>query len=88
MVSRVPTFSFKGFRVPGHWVLPVLVVVGALAAFLTTDPWATLLAVGVLYVGSFALSIRSYNRLRQAAEELRAGVQDPEEGVPAAPDGH
>jgi CDP-diacylglycerol--serine O-phosphatidyltransferase len=90
MVSRVPTFSFKGFRVPGHWVLPMLVVIGALAAFLTTDPWATLLAVGVLYIASFALSIRSYNRLRRAAEELRAGVHHDtaEPGPPPGPLGH
>jgi CDP-diacylglycerol--serine O-phosphatidyltransferase len=65
----------------------MLVVIGALAAFLTTDPWATLLAVGAIYIGSFALSIRSYNRLRRAAEELRAGVHhdgevEPTSGVP------
>jgi CDP-diacylglycerol--serine O-phosphatidyltransferase len=73
MVSRVPTFSFKRFRIPGEWVLPVLLVVGALAAFLTTEPWATLLVVGTLYIGSIPLSIRSYHKLRRAAEELRAG---------------
>ena len=74
MVSRVPTFSFKRFRVPGEWVLPMLLMVGALAAFLTTEPWGTLLVVGGLYIGSIPLSIRSYRRLRRAAEELRQGV--------------
>ena len=73
MVSRVPTFSFKRFRVPGHWVLPMLLVIGALAAFVTTEPWATLLIIGAIYVGSFPVSIRSFRRLRRAAEELRAG---------------
>jgi CDP-diacylglycerol---serine O-phosphatidyltransferase len=72
MVSRVPTFSFKRFRVPGEWVLPMLLVVGALAAFLTTEPWGTLLVIGVLYIGSIPLSVRSYRRLHRAAEELRA----------------
>jgi CDP-diacylglycerol--serine O-phosphatidyltransferase len=75
MVSRVPTYSFKRFRVPGEWVLPMLLVVGALAAFLTTEPWGTLLAIGALYIISIPLSIRSYGRLRRAAEELRAGLQ-------------
>ena len=74
MVSRVPTFSFKRFRIPGEWVLPMLLVIGALAGFLTTEPWATLLVVGALYIGSIPLSIRSYRKLREAAEELRAGI--------------
>jgi CDP-diacylglycerol--serine O-phosphatidyltransferase len=73
MVSRVPTFSFKRFRMPGHLVLPMLLVIGGLAAFVTTEPWATLLAVGALYIISIPLSIHSYRRLRRAAEELRAG---------------
>ena len=74
MVSRVPTFSFKRFRIPGEWVLPMLLMVGALAAFLTTEPWGTLLVVGALYIGSIPLSIRSYRRLRRAADELRQGL--------------
>jgi CDP-diacylglycerol---serine O-phosphatidyltransferase len=74
MVSRIPTFSFKRFRVPGEWVLPMLLGIGALAAFLTTEPWGTLLVIGALYVGSIPLSVRSYRKLREAAEELRAGM--------------
>jgi CDP-diacylglycerol---serine O-phosphatidyltransferase len=74
MVSRIPTFSFKRFRVPAEWVLPMLLVIGGLAAFLTTEPWGTLLLIGVLYLGSIPLSIRSYRKLREAAEELRAGM--------------
>jgi CDP-diacylglycerol--serine O-phosphatidyltransferase len=88
MVSRVPTFSFKRFRVPGEWVLPMLLVIGALAAFLTTEPWGTLLVVGALYVGSIPLSIRSYRKLREAAEELRAGMRGEEpHGAPGQPAG-
>lgn len=87
MVSRVPTFSFKRFRVPGEWVLPMLLVIGALAAFLTTEPWATLLVIGALYIVSIPVSIRSYRRLRQAAEELRAGPsREMERTIEAAPD--
>jgi CDP-diacylglycerol---serine O-phosphatidyltransferase len=84
MVSRVPTFSFKRFRVPGHWVLPMLLIVGALAAFLTTEPWGTLLAIGALYIASIPLSIRSYRRLKRIAEELRVGAAEP--GTEAAAD--
>ncbi|HXY98663.1 MAG TPA: CDP-diacylglycerol--serine O-phosphatidyltransferase [Stellaceae bacterium] len=89
MVSRVPTFSFKRFRVPGEWVLPMLLVIGALAAFLTTEPWGTLLVIGALYLGSIPLSIRSYRKLREAAEELRAGGRGDELQVaPAEPADH
>ncbi|HUC68659.1 MAG TPA: CDP-diacylglycerol--serine O-phosphatidyltransferase [Stellaceae bacterium] len=74
MVSRIPTFSFKRFRVPAEWVLPMLLVIGGLAAFLTTEPWGTLLVIGILYLGSIPVSIRSYRKLREAAAELRAGM--------------
>jgi len=74
MVSRVPTFAMKRFRVPQEWVLPTLLVVGALAAFLTTEPWATMLVMGALYLGSIPFSIRSYRRLRRTAEAMRAAT--------------
>jgi CDP-diacylglycerol--serine O-phosphatidyltransferase len=72
MVSRVPTFSFKRFHVPREWVLTMLLVIGGLAALATTEPWATLLLIGVIYIASIPLSIRAYNKLRQAASEMRA----------------
>jgi CDP-diacylglycerol---serine O-phosphatidyltransferase len=74
MVSRVPTFALKRFHVPSEWVLPTLLGVGALAAFLTTEPWATLLIVGVIYIGSFPFSVRYYRRLKRTAEEMRAAT--------------
>ena len=42
MVSRIPTFAFKQVRVPGRYVVFVLLAVGALIAFLISEPWATL----------------------------------------------
>ena len=74
MVSRVPTFALKRFHVPSEWVLPTLLGVGALAAFLTTEPWATLLVVGVIYVGSFPFSIYNYRKLKRAADDMRTAT--------------
>jgi CDP-diacylglycerol---serine O-phosphatidyltransferase len=74
MVSRVPTFALKRFRVQHEYVLPLLLLVGALAAFLTTEPWLTLLAVGALYIASIPFSVRSYLRLKHAAEEMRSAT--------------
>jgi CDP-diacylglycerol--serine O-phosphatidyltransferase len=85
MVSRVPTFSFKRFRVPGHWVLPMLLVIAALVGFVTTEPWATLLLIGGLYLASIPVSIRSYRRLHAAAEALRAGGAHEEEAAVGGP---
>jgi len=72
MVSRVPTFSMKRFHLPREWVLPVFLIIGGLAALATTEPWATLLIIGIIYIGSLPMSIRAYNRLHRAADEMRA----------------
>ncbi len=73
MVSRIPTFSFKRFRVPHNYVVPVMLGIGAFAAFLAAEPWETLLVAGLVYLGLIPLSVRSYRRLKRAAEEIRAG---------------
>jgi CDP-diacylglycerol---serine O-phosphatidyltransferase len=72
MVSRVPTFSMKRFHVPREWVLAMLLIIGGLAALATTEPWATLLIIGIIYIASIPLSVRAYNKLRRAADEMRA----------------
>ncbi len=72
MVSTIPTFSFKKVRVPHRWVLPILLLVGLLVAFLVTDPWATLVVVGGAYLALIPLSIRSFHRLRGEAEAAEA----------------
>jgi CDP-diacylglycerol--serine O-phosphatidyltransferase len=74
MVSRVPTYSFKRLRVKRDWVLPTLLVIGALAAFVTTEPWTTLSMIGILYLGSIPASYIAYRRLRRAADERRAAL--------------
>jgi CDP-diacylglycerol---serine O-phosphatidyltransferase len=82
MVSKVPTVSLKRIRVPHHLVLPTLLGIGVLAAFVTTAPWPTLTAIGVVYVGSIPLTIRSHHRLRRAAETRRS---EPAEAAALAP---
>jgi CDP-diacylglycerol--serine O-phosphatidyltransferase len=63
MVSRLPTYSFKRIKVPQHYVLPTLLGVGALAAFLVSSPWLTMLGIGALYLGTLPLSWLAYRRL-------------------------
>jgi CDP-diacylglycerol--serine O-phosphatidyltransferase len=64
MVSRVPVYSGKHMRVKPSLVLPMMIAIGAFAAFLVTDPWATLTFVGVAYIVTIPLSVLSFRRLR------------------------
>ena len=71
MVSKVPTYSFKRVRVRREFILPVLIVVGLLAAVLWSYPWLTLTSMGMLYVVSMPLSFHSHRRYaREAAEHF------------------
>jgi CDP-diacylglycerol--serine O-phosphatidyltransferase len=68
MVSTLPTWSFKNFKVPRAVVLPVLLGVGAFVALLVAEPWAALAAAGIIYLGMLPFSVRSYLALKAEAE--------------------
>lgn len=68
LVSTLPVWSFKNFKIPSHYVLPVLLGTGLYAALLVADPWAAFAAAGLLYAAMLPFSVRSYRRLRAAAE--------------------
>jgi phosphatidylserine decarboxylase len=70
MVSTLPSWSFKNFKVPAQMVLPLLLGTGAFIAFLVTEPWAALALGGALYMGMLVLSARSYQRLKAEAEAM------------------
>ncbi len=76
LVSTLPVWSFKNFKVPSAYVLPLLLGVGLYAAFLVADPWLALAAGGIVYVGMLPLSARSYRRLRREAEANGEGGAD------------
>ena len=68
LVSTLPVWSFKNFKVPAEYVLPLLLGTGIFAAVLVADPWAALAAAGLIYLGMLPFSVRSFNRLRREAE--------------------
>ena len=72
MVSRLPTYSLKRIRVPRKFVLPLLVTVCLLAAFLVGSPWATLTAIGAGYFLSLPVSYFSYRRQKRNSERRTA----------------
>jgi CDP-diacylglycerol---serine O-phosphatidyltransferase len=64
-------------------VVPTLLAFGVATAFLTTEPWLTLTVVGIVYVGSIPLTIRSYYRLKRAAMTGEVDMAEkPATGVP------
>ncbi len=71
LVSTLPIWSFKNFKVPREYVLPLLLGVGTFTAVLVADPWAALAAAGVIYLGMLPFSRRSFHRLRAEAEASR-----------------
>ncbi|HYD64508.1 CDP-diacylglycerol--serine O-phosphatidyltransferase [Azospirillum sp.] len=94
MVSTMPTFSGKGMRVPQDYVVPALLGVGLLAASLVSQPWWTLLFLGLAYVSTFPFSVRQFRKLQKAAAllqtvpaegEAAAAEVPPEEPPPGTP---
>ena len=69
MVSRIPTFAFKGLKVTQSQVAPVLILVAVMIAGLLSAPWCTLITLGALYVLSFPLSWHRYRQECKAAHE-------------------
>jgi CDP-diacylglycerol---serine O-phosphatidyltransferase len=68
LVSTLPIWSFKNFKVPADYVLPLLLGTGLFAALLLADPWAALAMAGLLYLGMLPFSVRSFRRLRRETE--------------------
>lgn len=66
MVSQVPVYSGKHMRLKPHWVVPMMVAVGAFTAFLVTEPWATLSVLGLGLLGTIPFSVMSFRRLKAA----------------------
>jgi CDP-diacylglycerol--serine O-phosphatidyltransferase len=83
MVSTLPTWSFKNFKIPREAVLPLLLGVGLYVALLVAEPWAALAAAGIIYLGMLPFSARSYLRLKREAEALIEQVAEPVQPRPA-----
>ena len=73
-ISTLPTWSFKNFKIPRAFVLPLLVGTGLFAALLLAEPWAALAMAGIVYLGMLPFSTRSYLRLKREAESLMEPV--------------
>jgi len=75
LVSRLPVWSFKNFKVPAEYVLPLLLGTGTFAALLVADPWAALAAAGLIYLGMLPFSVRSFRHLKREVEEVQQAAE-------------
>lgn len=78
LVSTLPVWSFKNFKVPAKFVLPMMVGLGAYVVALVADPWGVLAAMGIVYVALLPVSRMSFQRLRRAAEALQEEEEEEE----------
>ena len=72
LVSTLPVWNFKNFKMRSNSVLPTMLGIGLYAAFLVADPWAALALGGFLYLAMLPFSARSYRALKREAEAKEA----------------
>ena len=65
MISSLPTYSWGSIRIRRDWRLFTLAGVAVVGAALLTVPWATLLAIAVLYLVMIPVAFASYARVKR-----------------------
>ena len=71
LVSNIPTFSFKKFRVSQRWVLPTMLIALLLFAASVSAPWETLSTILFLYIGTIPFSVRAFSNLKKQANDIQ-----------------
>ncbi len=66
MVSTIHTYSFKNVKISRRWILPTMLITGAIIIFLINAPWLTLSIIGMAYIASIPLSYREHRKLSSA----------------------
>lgn len=70
MISALPTYSWASMRIRRSARLFILLLLGLLVAALAVEPWITLAAISLVYLGTIPFGLASYARVkrRRAAE--------------------
>jgi len=69
-ISTLPVWSFKNFKMPQQYFIPLMVGAGLYVTLLLSEPWAALAGGGIIYLGMLPFSLRSYQKLRKEAEAV------------------
>lgn len=74
MVSRLPTFAAKHFRIKPEWILPVTIFCALLLVMLIIEPWLSISLLSVAYLAFIPFGVRWYRKLERqhAAQEVNA----------------
>ena len=60
LVSRLPTFSFKGLQVSQRFMIPAMVTFAGTIAALIHAPWVTLTLISLIYIASMPFIFSKY----------------------------
>jgi len=63
MVSKLPTYSFRTMIIRKDLMVPMLLVVGLLAAAVTTYGWWTLILVALFYISTIPVSVYRFHKI-------------------------
>lgn len=77
MASRIPTFSVKRVRIARKRIIPMLLIVGGLAAVMASYPWHLLSVFAVVYLGTIPFAIATHRKL--AREEADKAIDPTDE---------
>lgn len=69
-ISTLPLWSFKNFKIPTPYIMPLFLGTCFYATLLVADPWGTLAFSGLLYLSLIPLSYRSFHRLKADAQAI------------------
>jgi CDP-diacylglycerol--serine O-phosphatidyltransferase len=72
MVSRLPTFALKGWRITPKWIAPIMVLAVLLVAAAITNPWLTLSCIGSVYFLSLPCAYYAYRRRQKNEGNVNA----------------
>lgn len=67
MVSKMPTYSFRSIIIRKDLMVPMLFLVGLMAAVATTYGWWTLIAPSVFYILSIPVGVYRFSKLTKTS---------------------
>ena len=81
MASRLPTISLKSIHIERAYLLPVMVGLLLLIAFLVSNFWLTIGVVDALYIFTVPVTVMAFIKIRNRYERLNGGFSDEAEAA-------
>lgn len=85
-ISTLPLWSFKNFKIPTPYIMPLFLGTCIYATILVADPWGTLALSGILYLSLIPLSYRSFHRLKANALTILNETKKESHDIKPSPD--